>query len=673
MVWFYIGVLIFSLIMVVIKSKLKQSDNFPPNSKRPKADVVRDFPDGCGSFASSTCQNKCKEGDSAKHVENASVVKEEALSVSHFKAANPAANIGLGKDHPRMRKSLYVKRDFPGCDMLVSPSKISDTNYLNLKVKDKLSGACVNYNANASGMSSSTLIKNKQLKDDIVNQEYNVLIMDKEAIDSRERVKKALHLFQGILDKVLHDAKGKAKMQSNSSGAGGAYFVAAKLLFEQRKWVKVDKKSGPIPGVQVGDKFQSRAELRVVGLHSQFFCGIDYMKKDGKIFATSVVASGRYENDMLSSGVLIYSGQGGNPLFGGNKKLNDQKLEQGNLALMNSKEARALVRVIRAFKVSKESIHIGLSGKKLSNTMYVYDGLYFVDDCRQERGKFGKLVFKFMLKRVLEQPKLNFGELMSKSSGSKIKKDVVQVNNISGGKEKVPIRLKNSVDQEKPPPFNYITSIIYPKFFKPVLLSCCNCVSGCGNSEICDCVLKNGGEMPYNSKGYNVTCTPIIYECGPCCKCSSSCTNRVTQNGIFFQLEVFKIEPKRWIVRSRSYIPKGSFVCEYIGEVLRDEEIRRRIKNMYSKRLCEGGSVCFLSYSRVSAISTDNFTIDATLRGNVGRFISHSNSPNLRAQYVLYNHSDVKLPHVMLFAIKDIPPLQELTYDFSCSMAKFGF
>ena len=47
----------------------------------------------------------------------------------------------------------------------------------------------------------------------------------------------------------------------------------------------------------------------------------------------------------------------------------------------------------------------------------------------------------------------------------------------------------------------------------------------------------------------------------------SSCINRVGQHGIQFQLEIFMTKLKGWGVRTRSFIPSGSFVCQYIGEV----------------------------------------------------------------------------------------------------------
>uniref|UniRef100_A0A0E0M0D1 SET domain-containing protein n=1 Tax=Oryza punctata TaxID=4537 RepID=A0A0E0M0D1_ORYPU len=62
---------------------------------------------------------------------------------------------------------------------------------------------------------------------------------------------------------------------------------------------------------------------------------------------------------------------------------------------------------------------------------------------------------------------------------------------------------------------------------------------------------------------------------------------------------------------------------------------------------------------------TEGSTIDASKCSNVGRFINHSCSPNLYAQNVLWDHDDMKKPHIMFFATENIPPLQELTYDYN--------
>ncbi|KAF0933811.1 hypothetical protein E2562_019268 [Oryza meyeriana var. granulata] len=64
------------------------------------------------------------------------------------------------------------------------------------------------------------------------------------------------------------------------------------------------------------------------------------------------------------------------------------------------------------------------------------------------------------------------------------------------------------------------------------------------------------------------------------------------------------------------------------------------------------------------------FAVDALNWGNLARFINHSCSPNLFAQNILYDHDNKSMPHIMLFAAEDIPPLQELAYDYNYEVDK---
>ncbi|CAK7322882.1 unnamed protein product [Dovyalis caffra] len=223
---------------------------------------------------------------------------------------------------------------------------------------------------------------------------------------SRSKVKKVLGLYQEILTKLLGEKEAKLK-----GPKAKIYIEAATILKSRHKWSNTSKRIGHIPGVEVGDRFRFRAELNIIGLHGNFFTGIDYMTKDGRKLATCIVATKRYANDMKSSDVLIYSGYGGNPsILRKQLPLRDQKLEHGNLALRNSMDSRIPVRVIRQqnFKGSKASISAfkGINRQKNLNPLYVYDGLYLVEKYWQERGNLGKLVFKFQLIRILGQPKL---------------------------------------------------------------------------------------------------------------------------------------------------------------------------------------------------------------------------------------------------------------------------
>ncbi|GFY84421.1 SU(VAR)3-9 homolog 5 [Actinidia rufa] len=478
----------------------------------------------------------------------------------------------------------------------------------------------------SSSLCGDALFDNKERhKHILVSESCNVLsIVPRDSIQavvSRNKVKKALNLFEETYTNLLKEQE----VQSKGKGKCGrhCHVEAAMLLKKQKKCVNTEKVLGSVPGVEIGDWFRFRAELVVIGLHHQFQGGIDYMKKDGEIFATSIVDSGRYANDAESSNVLIYCGQGGNPTIM-DKKPQDQKLERGNLALKNSMDAGFPVRVIRGGQILE-----GSTSEKILT--YVYHGLYSVIKCKQERGPFGKLVFMFELNRLATQPKLT-REIASMPKKSTVCNTPNVANDISQGKEKKPIRAVNNIDDdEKIPPFDYVTNVKYPEWYNPSIPICCDCIDGCSDLVKCPCTIKNGGEVPFNSYGAIIRKRPLVYECGPSCKCP-----------LLARIELANM---------------------YAGELLRGKEADERMGN--DEYLFDIGKENNDNSARDEASDDDDFTIDAATRGNVGRFINHSCSPNLYAQNVLYDHDDKRMPHIMLFAAKNIPPLREFTYDYN--------
>ncbi|XP_062073874.1 uncharacterized protein LOC133778068 [Humulus lupulus] len=485
---------------------------------------------------------------------------------------------------------------------------------------------------------------------------------DINATVTRNKVRETLRLFQAVCRKLLQEEEAKSKQGKQSKKR--VDYLAAKILKDKDKCVNTGKQIlGAVPGVEVGDEFQYRLELNIIGLHRQIQGGIDYVKHGGKILATSIVASGGYSDDLDNSDVLVYTGQGGN-VMNSDKEPEDQKLERGNLALKNSMDQKNPVRVIRGCESSE--------GKSRT---YVYDGLYLVEKSWQELGPHGKLVFKFQLERIPGQPELAWKEV-KKSKKFKVREGVC-VDDISGGKEKIPICAVNTINDEKPPLFKYTTSLIYPDWYHPSTPQGCDCISGCSDSDKCSCAVKNGGEIPFNFNGAIVEAKSLVYECGPSCKCPPSCHNRVSQHGIKFQLEIFKTNIMGWGVRSLNFIPSGSFICEYIGELLKEKDAEERtgndeylfdIGNNYNDNSLWGGLSTLMPdvHSASCEVVEDGcFTIDAAEYGNIGRFVNHSCTPNLYAQNVLYDHQDKRIPHIMLFAAENIPPLKELTYHYN--------
>ncbi|KAK1272504.1 Histone-lysine N-methyltransferase, H3 lysine-9 specific SUVH5 [Acorus gramineus] len=485
---------------------------------------------------------------------------------------------------------------------------------------------------------------------------------------ARNKVMETLALCRELYQRFLQEQELKPKEPGKCIRVD---FMVSKHLKEENKWVNTNnsKIPGSVPGIEIGDVFHSRMELLLIGLHRRHLAGIDFARqKTGLTLATSIVASGRYANKMNDLGVLIYNGSGGNPSFCACEIPKDQTLEHGNLALKNSMDAKSPVRVIYGNK--KDAGQNKKKGKTV--VTYVYDGLYLVEKYWTEKEN-GCSVFKFQLRRIPGQPELAEMKILNEFQVG----EDLKVYDVSQGKENLPIKLVNTIDDEYPKPFTYVSRMTYASYVRTPLEGC-NCINGCSDSVKCACVLKNQGEVPFNDGGCILHARPLVYECGPSCSCPPSCYNRVSQHGLKFKLEVFKTERMGWGVRSSMFIPSGSFICEYTGELLMDMEADKRDdddylfdigQNYHDQELWEG----LPAFTTKASLQDDDgpaFTIDAAERGNVGRFINHSCTPNLYAQNILYDHGDERVPHIMFFASEDIPPFQELTYHYNYNIGQ---
>lgn len=174
------------------------------------------------------------------------------------------------------------------------------------------------------------------------------------------------------------------------------------------------------------------------------------------------------------------------------------------------------------------------------------------------------------------------------------------------------------------------------------------------------------GRFPYDEKGRIVLEEGyLVYECNFMCSCTRACPNRVLQNGIRVKLEVFKTEKKGWAVRAGEPILRGTFVCEYIGEVIDEQEANKR-RNRYGSEGCSYFYKIDAHINDVSRLIEEQapYVIDATKYGNVSRFINHSCLPNLVNHQVLVESMDCQFAHIGFYASRDINLGEELTYDY---------
>ncbi|XP_031280467.1 histone-lysine N-methyltransferase, H3 lysine-9 specific SUVH1-like [Pistacia vera] len=442
---------------------------------------------------------------------------------------------------------------------------------------------------------------------------------------------------------------------------------ASTVLTNKGIRTNIKKRVGVVPGVEVGDIFYFRMEMNLVGLHFPCMAGIDYMglkiNREEEPVAVSIVSSGGYEDNVEDGDgyVLIYSGQGGN-IFRKDKEIMDQKLERGNLALEKSFHRGNEIRVIRGIKDLAT-----LNGK-----VYVYDGLYKIQESWVEKGKSGCNVFKYKLVRSPGQPEafMTWKSVQQWKDGITSRTGVI-LPDLTSGVENIPVSLVNDVDNEKGPAhFKYVPSLKYSKHVNLVESSAgCTCRSGClpGNPN-CPCIKKNGGYLPCIAHGVLVNPKSLTHECGFSCLCPPNCRNRVTQGGLKVHLEVFRTKDKGWGLRSWDPIRAGAFICEYAGQVIDISKIENgdEIEDDYifdATRTYQPEDYLPCIFNEAAKIPFP-LIITAKDVGNVARFMNHSCCPNVFWHPVFRENKEGYDVHIAFYAIKHIPPMTELTYNY---------
>ncbi|KAK9472533.1 uncharacterized protein V1510DRAFT_365528 [Dipodascopsis tothii] len=135
------------------------------------------------------------------------------------------------------------------------------------------------------------------------------------------------------------------------------------------------------------------------------------------------------------------------------------------------------------------------------------------------------------------------------------------------------------------------------------------------------------------------------------CNCGTACRNQRFQRREFAPVDVIQTEKKGFGLRATADIRQGTFIYEYIGEVVDEARFRRRmqqydeqgVKHFYFMMLQKGEFV------------------DATQRGCLARFCNHSCSPNCYVDKWVVRD---KL-RMGIFAKVDIVAGEEITFDYN--------
>ncbi|KAI3772955.1 hypothetical protein L6452_04151 [Arctium lappa] len=292
------------------------------------------------------------------------------------------------------------------------------------------------------------------------------------------------------------------------------------------------------------------------------------------------------------------------------------------------------------------------------------------------------------------------------------------VNDIAKGQESLIISLVNEVNSECPPSFHYIPrNAVFQNAYVNFSLArigddnCCpNCFGDCLTSSTpCLCALQSGGEFAYTTEGLvkeelideciKMNCDPekrcllyckecplerskneeiiepckghlersFIKECWLKCGCNKQCGNRVVQRGIKHKLQVFMTaEGKGWGLRTLEDLPKGAFVCEYVGEVLTNAELYNRVSQNSNKNEYAHPVLLDADWGEESELKDEEaLCLDATHYGNVARFINHRCfDSNLVEIPVEVENPDRHYYHLAFFTTRKIKAFEELTRDY---------
>ncbi|XP_003573231.3 probable inactive histone-lysine N-methyltransferase SUVR2 isoform X2 [Brachypodium distachyon] len=293
------------------------------------------------------------------------------------------------------------------------------------------------------------------------------------------------------------------------------------------------------------------------------------------------------------------------------------------------------------------------------------------------------------------------------------------VADISKGEERVSIPIVNEFGSESCPPlFYYIRkNLVFQSAYVHTSLArignedcCTDCSGDCLLAPLpCSCSRLTGGEFAYTPEGlvkgefldeciavnhfpekhnkfYCKACPlersknnalpdpckghlarKFIKECWSKCGCGMQCGNRVVQCGITCNLQVFFTkEGKGWGLRTLDELPKGAFICEYVGEILTNTELHKRtVQN--EKRSKHVHQVLLDANWGSEGVSRDEeaLCLDPTFYGNVGRFVNHRcYDSNLVVIPVEVETPDRHYYHVAFFAARKIKAFEELTWDY---------
>ena len=228
--------------------------------------------------------------------------------------------------------------------------------------------------------------------------------------------------------------------------------------------------------------------------------------------------------------------------------------------------------IVKKNKTSKHVIYKSPCGRRLRNMTEIHKYL------KMTQNKFNVDNF-------------DFDPIITVMTFYDINKDLcgLFLDDLAEGKEGMPIPVLNAFDDQRPPDLQYSSVRIPTKNVRidkdPGFLMCCDCTDDCSDKSKCACFqntiagakFRNIMDLPeedisYKFKRLHNMVQTGIYECNQKCKCNSQCFNRVVQQPIQIKMQLYRTKNRGWGLECLHDIPKGTFICTYVGYLYPEKE-----------------------------------------------------------------------------------------------------
>ncbi|OWR50996.1 histone-lysine N-methyltransferase EHMT2 like protein [Danaus plexippus plexippus] len=246
----------------------------------------------------------------------------------------------------------------------------------------------------------------------------------------------------------------------------------------------------------------------------------------------------------------------------------------------------------------------------------------------------------------------------------------VITSDLSNGREPYPVSVVNEVDDASPAAFTYVSQHVLTEHLTIdntiETMQGCECAGGSCDGECGCCVLSvrrwyRAGRLPPAFPHHD---PPVMFECNYTCGCNMKrCTNRVvgrmeSAGSLNTPVQVFRTRTRGWGLRVLTRVSRGELLALYRGELVTSERADARTDDQYMFALD-------LKPDLLEQCSDKTLLcVDACRFGSAARFMNHSCRPSAAPVRVFTSGRDLRLPHVAFFALRDLAPGDELTFDY---------